>query len=334
MLAKQILPPEIVGIILISLKPKFLFNCLFVNRTWCRLSIPIIWKKPFTRRIKFSDENFNKIIEVYASLLNENVKRTFYKLINNKEMSLIRCNHLFNYCDFMRKLNVAELYRAALNLTKRRFNNTTNFINATDYLTFELLKLFFLKCRNLNYIIFLGTLFDKGKFHNESIFKNSRNSLLKLKVIHIEGIIDKSEFFVHLIKYCHQLEEVYFYLSERDLIMIDLLYNLIVKQRHLKKFTCKFNSIYSRIDASKLLSGLIKISKLCGSLVFVEFVKCKFTNENELLELSFNIEYRIILENCMIFHCDQKRFRNIDADFIDYITMQREENRNFDQLLL
>ena len=34
-------------------------------------------------------------------------------------MSLIRCNHLFNYCDFMRKLNVAELYRAALNLTKK-----------------------------------------------------------------------------------------------------------------------------------------------------------------------------------------------------------------------
>jgi hypothetical protein len=37
----------------------------------------------------------------------------------------------------------------------------------------------------------------------------------------------------------------------------------------------------------------------------------------------------------MIFHCDQKHFRNIDADFInkyfDYIIMQRKENQNFDQ---
>ena len=61
------------------------------------------------------------------------------------------------------------------------------------------------------------------------------NSLLNLKVIHIERIIYKSGFFTHLIEYCNQLEEVYLYLSERDLIMMDLLYNLIVNQCHLKK---------------------------------------------------------------------------------------------------
>ena len=83
MLAKQILPPEIVGIILIFLKPKFLFNYLFMNRIWCRLSIPLIWKKPFIRKIKVSDKKYNKLIEVYANLLNKNVKRTLYKIINN-----------------------------------------------------------------------------------------------------------------------------------------------------------------------------------------------------------------------------------------------------------
>jgi hypothetical protein len=53
MTEKQILPPEIVIIMLNFLKPRFLFNCLFVNRIWCQLTIPLIWKKPFMRKIKF-----------------------------------------------------------------------------------------------------------------------------------------------------------------------------------------------------------------------------------------------------------------------------------------
>src|SRR2546421_310809 len=92
------LPDECFCDVLTFLDRKSLYKCLFVNRYYCKLSIPIIWREPF--RFTHS-ENSSLVINTLLSCLDEDEISSLIPLIpcainfNNQ-------SPLFEYGKFVR----------------------------------------------------------------------------------------------------------------------------------------------------------------------------------------------------------------------------------------
>src|SRR4051812_38804546 len=94
------LPNECFSDVLTFLDRKSLYKCLFVNRQYCKLSIPIIWREPFRHnRLKKSSSVINTLL---ACLDEDEISSLIPCAINlNKQFSL------FEYGKFVRKTNHA-----------------------------------------------------------------------------------------------------------------------------------------------------------------------------------------------------------------------------------
>ncbi|CAG8476855.1 1655_t:CDS:2 [Diversispora eburnea] len=96
----QLSPSECIRNIILYLEDdrKSLYSCLRVNRFWCRNSVPILWKRPFEKRIT---KKGGKIIQTYLSSLNDQEKTI---LIEN-EINISTLNRpLFDYAVFLENL--------------------------------------------------------------------------------------------------------------------------------------------------------------------------------------------------------------------------------------
>src|SRR4051794_29232575 len=80
---------------------KSLYSCLLVNRTWCKITIPILWKNP----LKFCNS------KVLLNVILSNLSKESRDILKNKEIDLFTEIHqpLFNYISFWRYLNLPEL---------------------------------------------------------------------------------------------------------------------------------------------------------------------------------------------------------------------------------
>ncbi|RGB32471.1 hypothetical protein C1646_762837 [Rhizophagus diaphanus] len=78
-----------------------LHSCILVNRTWCRLAIPLLWENPFS----IYNLNYN-FIEIYIHNLNDDfkIKLNECKIINNDSLHLNTL--MFNYPSFLKYLNI------------------------------------------------------------------------------------------------------------------------------------------------------------------------------------------------------------------------------------
>ncbi|GBB99917.1 hypothetical protein RclHR1_03680012 [Rhizophagus clarus] len=72
---------------------KFLFSCLLVNRTWCKLAVPLLWKDPWKI---LSDTQEKTLLNVITSHFTEDEL--------NKKLT-------FNYISFCKHLNFCEIKR-------------------------------------------------------------------------------------------------------------------------------------------------------------------------------------------------------------------------------
>jgi hypothetical protein len=83
---------------------KTLYSCTLVNRLWCRLAIPLLWKDPFS--IKFP-KNYH-FIETYLNTLKDDDKTqlNYYVTHNN----IFPSNTLFNYPSFIQHLDMPKVY--------------------------------------------------------------------------------------------------------------------------------------------------------------------------------------------------------------------------------
>jgi hypothetical protein len=94
-----ILPTECFGKILYFLDNVTLYKCLFVNRYYCRVTIPIIWRDPFIKQISIS---------ISSSLINTLLACLDEDEISSLIPSAINLNiepPLFEYGEFIRKIN-------------------------------------------------------------------------------------------------------------------------------------------------------------------------------------------------------------------------------------
>ncbi|RGB39162.1 hypothetical protein C1646_812161 [Rhizophagus diaphanus] len=81
---------------------KTLHSCVLVNRAWCRITIPLLWKEPFSIPVK----NYH-FIEIYLHNLNEYDKTKLNVCgINNK---IFPSKTLFNYPSFIQRINTFKI---------------------------------------------------------------------------------------------------------------------------------------------------------------------------------------------------------------------------------
>ncbi|RIA91672.1 hypothetical protein C1645_821679 [Glomus cerebriforme] len=82
---------------------KTLYSCILINRSWCRLAIPLLWEDPFSKKYP---KNYH-FIEVLLHNLNEDDKTELHEYEINSE--LFPSNTLFNYPSFIKSLNIKKI---------------------------------------------------------------------------------------------------------------------------------------------------------------------------------------------------------------------------------
>lgn len=308
-------------------KKSYLYNCALVCRTWCLLSIPIIWSKPFNckkiSRIGYeNNDKFNNIIGIYTNLLDENTKL---------QLNLFNCTDrlLFNYCEYMKEFDYLELYNAVLNWTvnkilinemKKKISiSKVEIYEKSYYLSYELLKLFIQKCINLFYISLDSTKFENIYIPQKSmLFENCfkfDNSLISIKTIRIGEIHNKENFVKFLSKQCYSIKEIFIKLSDKDskCKIGKLLEGLIIKQKFLKNFHCN-SSINFPLNATRIIKALFNNDN--NHLSYVEFSQCLFDNEINLFKFSCLSNFKFVLIECKVFNNESNNFDYLDENFI------------------
>ncbi|CAG8453263.1 125_t:CDS:2 [Ambispora leptoticha] len=84
---------------------KDLFNCLLVNRLWCRTTVPLLWRQPFQP----TREHGYKAIGIYFQCMDKKDRKTIQK--RGFQLPPIKIAPVFNYPSFLIGLN----YRWFLN---------------------------------------------------------------------------------------------------------------------------------------------------------------------------------------------------------------------------
>ncbi|CAG8522223.1 6420_t:CDS:2 [Rhizophagus irregularis] len=82
-----------------------LYRCALVNRDWCQLTIPFLWKRPFSLLHLYTPSK--RLIEVYISGFSSK-ERKLIKNLREREEEEIPTKSLFNYVSFLRELDVAQ----------------------------------------------------------------------------------------------------------------------------------------------------------------------------------------------------------------------------------
>ncbi|CAG8454321.1 8574_t:CDS:1, partial [Scutellospora calospora] len=90
-----------------------LHSCLLVNRLWCELSVPILWKDPWARffNLPFSKPSFTQPIALINTYISSLTRESILKLEKNGfNLSSISSSTTFNYPMYLRCLDLEFLY--------------------------------------------------------------------------------------------------------------------------------------------------------------------------------------------------------------------------------
>src|SRR5436190_17777286 len=99
---------------------KSLHSCLLVDRTWCEITIPLLWKNPWKFCLIDSAGSillFNVILSHLSEGSRENLKQKI-------DLFVARQQPLFNYISFCRYLNLYILERMTVKRLGRNFEES------------------------------------------------------------------------------------------------------------------------------------------------------------------------------------------------------------------
>ncbi|CAG8579642.1 uncharacterized protein OCT59_027105 [Rhizophagus irregularis] len=115
---------------------KSLYSCLLINRTWCRLTVPILWQNPSNKKGYISYKVCNILFNVILSHLSEE-SRNNLKYQGIDLFKEIYQRPLFNYISFWRHLNLYVLENIMENVFAKNFEMSKKSIIGN-----EIMKLF------------------------------------------------------------------------------------------------------------------------------------------------------------------------------------------------
>src|SRR5438045_3088019 len=78
-----------------------LLSCLLVNKSWCEIIVPILWKNPW---IYLRNLNYELLFNLIISYLSNETKE--YLRIQGYNLPEVRQKPLFNYIGFCRHLKL------------------------------------------------------------------------------------------------------------------------------------------------------------------------------------------------------------------------------------
>ncbi|GBC04711.1 hypothetical protein RclHR1_05820003 [Rhizophagus clarus] len=277
---------------------KTLHSCALVNRAWCRLMIPLLWKDPFSIPVK----NYN-FIQTYLHNLNEHDKNVCG--INN---SLFPSNTLFNYPSFIQRLNTFKIGQSV-----EKWIDSVGILKDMKKMIYKLLfKIFIDNEVNLQtFEIVIPTDQDHKYFHdafelilqNPNFICNIRNFKLQ-RISNVKKIIRFLEF---LSLNCNSISSLYFqfqrYNNENILLVENYLSKLIDSQQNLKKISYEYddlpltnellslnNSLSSVLNHSLSLLNNYNCSNNLKTIIFHKINFKNLTNLKEVFEQSNGLE--------------------------------------------
>ncbi|GBB96429.1 hypothetical protein RclHR1_27510001 [Rhizophagus clarus] len=135
------LPNECLLEIFKYIDEKSLYSVLLVNRTWCRISVPMLWRKPFK---EYRTNNLRKIepFKVILPLISYIDKETRKSLKIDENMMKYYEKPTFNYASFIRELDYTNMCHQAITCLKKSRSNRSIIMNENYYLYNEMMQIF------------------------------------------------------------------------------------------------------------------------------------------------------------------------------------------------
>ncbi|RGB29628.1 hypothetical protein C1646_766391 [Rhizophagus diaphanus] len=241
--------PEITSKIIQYLQNDYLalHSCIFVNRLWCRIAIPLLWEDPFSNKVNLP-KNHN-IFEISLHKLNEDDKAQLNKYgINNESFSL---NTLFNYLSFIKCLNTFSFVYSIKKWigTLSISNQSTQFSNLLNFIPLLLIKIFIQNKVNLH--TFEVEISSTIKITNSECL----NSIIKL--------ILRNPTFIYNIK------NLKFHLNNA-ILNIDLLNYLYSHCNSISTLHCQKNIHHKNFLTEKYLTQIINPQQNLKRILFEE----------------------------------------------------------------
>jgi hypothetical protein len=179
-----------------------LYKCALVNRDWCQLTIPFLWKRPFSLLHLYTPGISSKrLIDVYISGFSS-IERKSINLREKEEE--IPSKSLFNYVTFLRELDVAQASNCVSSWSLITFKE--NFTSKILPIIIIFLKHFIKNSPKISQLIFninldnhiFGSIYDEYNMINWKLltYNNANNCFKKLKVLECMGDFNPKLLFI------------------------------------------------------------------------------------------------------------------------------------------
>ncbi|PKY40374.1 hypothetical protein RhiirA4_453730 [Rhizophagus irregularis] len=273
---------------------KTLQSCLLVNKTWCEIIIPILWKDPWKYLGKGNDKILLNII--FSNLLKESRDNLNQRFKNSFIISSYQ-KPLFDYISFCRHLNFIEI--------KKIINNTINVKSEISNIEKEILKLFINKYTNITH------LYIPHKFNHElNLLPGVERCFSELKFLSCNTTV-KDEVLNGLTKICKSINELDLFIevhsNNHEIVKLIETPKKLLKIRLMSDYYSEIDeSFYKVLENSLILHSInvqhFKITKQPITNILSSFINLK------RLELDDNFR-------CMKWKC----LENLSLPFLEIL---------------
>ncbi|RIA93858.1 hypothetical protein C1645_803827 [Glomus cerebriforme] len=253
---------------------KTLYSCMLVNRTWCRINIALLWRRPFEHSGPKSTRRYSELIRTYITCLPKSSKmeiyETGYKIPSHPRP-------LFPYHKYLKELDCEKLDEAVEEWILRFGFDEYRPEDPEDVVYTELLKLLLSRCNGL-WNLRLGRYNDEYKFPPVATFPRIKYTLANLRRFEFLGDMDclvkpgldnLYQFLDKLSNISNNLEYINVDMTEDEESFSGVgLRKLIKSQKNLSVF--RYNQEHSDIEKTK------------------EFVKALSHNANTVKNIEFD----------------------------------------------
>ncbi|CAG8649313.1 13110_t:CDS:2, partial [Ambispora gerdemannii] len=282
-----------------------LYTCILVNKQWCNIAIPHLWRHPFT---SVRSHVQYKILKIYLSLLDKSKQEKIKNELGFKFSYL--STPTFNYASFLRHLDYAELISAI-----RSFH----FISMEDeifeeniiFMIFDLIRELFVTSGS-RLISLRVTLCDSLECLAGFYDPNFRNWISGIHNLYVVGLNEETCPSLQILaKDCKYLRNLsisawHFETNNKSQILEDYIVDFLNSQRNLKNLSIFSCSGITQLIMQALKSCSSSLEHL--SLENLDFDRCTkwdnfntFNNLNKLTILDcFNLPPEMVhaLLNC------------------------------------
>ncbi|CAG8580528.1 13696_t:CDS:2, partial [Ambispora leptoticha] len=299
-----------------------LYSCILVNKQWCDIAIPHLWRRPFSSVHSYAQY---KILMIYLSLLDKS-KQEKIKIELGHKFSYI-CTPTYNYASFIRHLDYAELISAIRSFyfisTK---NNKTFFKEEIIFMLSDLVRELFVKSGS-RLISLRVMLRDCSKWFagfDDPAFRSWISGIHNLYIVglseetcHILQILtDDCKFLMNL-----SISVWNFETDKNSQILEDYVVDFLNSQQNLKILSIYDCDGFTRLIIPSLKSFSCSLERL--SLEYVDFSGC--TNWDSIN--TFNKLNTLTISYC--YNLPQKMVRTLlDCRFpkLQRVNLQEDSN--------